>query len=58
MGLNNVLKASHMGHEHCVDVGIAEQWCWHGDGGWDPDFCRLTDLALVAQLDVPPNVVS
>src|ERR1700677_73336 len=56
--LNDVSKTACVRHEHCVDVGFAEEGCWRGDSGWDPDFRCLADLALVTRFDVPPNVVS
>jgi hypothetical protein len=26
--LYNVMKARGKGHEHCVDINLAEEWCW------------------------------
>ena len=57
-GLNNVSETSCIGHEHGVNVGLVEQGCWCGNGRWDLDFCCLVDLAFMAGLDVPPNIVS
>ena len=56
--LYNVSEATGVRHEHGVDVSLAEEWRWRGDGRWDPDFGCLADLALVARFDVPPNIVS
>jgi hypothetical protein len=56
--LNNVSEATCMGHEHGIDVGFAKEGCQRGDSGWDLDFRCLADLAFVAGLDVPSNIVS
>jgi hypothetical protein len=45
-------------HEHRVDICLVEQWHWGGDHWGDPNLGRLVDLALVACLNIPPNIVS
>jgi len=42
-----------MQHEHGVDMSSVEQWCRSLDGGWKLDLCSLTNLALVAGLNIP-----
>jgi hypothetical protein len=57
-GLHDVLVPGHMGHKHSVNIGFAKEGCRCCDCWWDSDFGCLADLALVAGLDVPSNIIS
>ena len=56
--LYNVSEAAGVRHEHGIDISLAEEWRWRGDGRWDPDFGGLADLTFVAGLNIPLNIVS
>jgi hypothetical protein len=57
-GLDDVSVAQSVQHEHCVDISLPEEGCRRSNSGRDPDFGCLTDLTLMASLNVPPNIVS
>jgi len=57
VGLSDVSKATDRRHEHGVNVYLLKEGRRDGDGGWNPDFCCLAKLALVASADVPLDVL-
>jgi hypothetical protein len=56
-GLDDVVVAGRVGHEHSIDVGFTKQWRRSRDCGWDVDLSGLVDLALVAGSDVPLHIM-
>ena len=57
-GLYDIPETRGRWHEHCIDVGFAEEWCRSGDGGQYVDFGGLMQLALVAGGNVLLNISS
>ena len=57
MSLDDVTEARDKQHEHGVDVDFVEEGSRRVDSRQDVDLGSLSDLTLVASVDVPLNVL-
>jgi hypothetical protein len=57
VGLSDVLEAVSQWPDHGVDIDLVEKRCWDGNSGRDVNLGGLMQLALVAGVDKPSDVL-